>query len=100
MHGPREVCHMNVIDLRFKGIWLLLSGTDDLEVSCSRPVTKEEKELIAKHKTALLAELRPAPEEVVAQLVARGFRHDTAASMSLLEATTWLARDGGSSWLN
>ena len=91
---------MNVIDLRFRGIWVSLSGMNDLEVCCSRPVTKEEKELIAKHKTALLAELRPATEEVVAQLVARGFRHDTAASMSLLEVRDWLARDGGSAWLN
>ncbi|MGI9069128.1 MAG: hypothetical protein ACR2HX_22340 [Pyrinomonadaceae bacterium] len=91
---------MNVIDLRFKGIWVSLSGTDDLEVRCSRPLTAEEKALIVEHKTALLAELGPATGEVVAQLVARGFRQDTAASMSLLEATTWLARDGGSSWLN
>ncbi len=88
----------NVADLRFRGIWVSLSGTDGLEVSCSRPVTPEERKLIAKNKNELLAELRPAPEEVVARLVARGFRHDTATSMSLLEATTWLERDGGSSW--
>ena len=91
---------MNVIDLRFKGIWVSLSGTDDLEVSCSRPVTPEERKLIAKNKNELLAELRPAPEDVVVQLVARGFRRDTAATMSLLEARDWLARDGDSAWLN
>jgi len=89
---------MNVIDLRFKGIWLSLSGTGDLEVRCSRPVEREERELIAKNKNELLAELRPATGEVVAQLVARGFRHDTAASMSLLEARDWLFRDGDSTW--
>ncbi len=37
---------MNVIDLRLRGIWVSLSGTDDLEVRCPRPVTKEERELI------------------------------------------------------
>ncbi len=92
--------NVSVTDLRFKGIWLSLSGTDDLEVRCSRPLTDEERKLIAEHKTDLLAELRPAPEDVVVQLVGRGFRHDTAASMSLLEARDWLFRDGDSTWLN
>ena len=89
---------MSVIDFRFRGIDIQLAGPDSLRVNCSRPVANEEKLLIAKHKTSLLAELRPPSKEVVAELVARGFPHYVAEGMRLLEAREWLARDGGSRW--